>query len=445
MLHEKIDLIMKTLNAGNKDIAKQTNYSPTSVSRLKTGSRSPEQDSPTIANFVMGAYLFALETDQIEKLCILVECNRSADSAKMCRSITAWLFSEESSSCPDLLQPEKFGNRLGQLMELADMTVKKLSLASDTDYSYLLRMKKNERFPKSGSESVTRICTALLKKIKEDDKITDLCQLTEISRDILNYSFLRDWLCGYSDSTVTTAIRKFLRFIENISLFADVGPVTVPLHTDHYYGDEGLREAVVSFLGNAMNGQVLWLYSDAPMDWMTGNFLSQWASLISGCLKKGVHIRIIHNIERKLPEMLSAIQSWMPLYMTGLVEPFYSELPPGDRFEHTIFINHSNYAVYGICVKGEKCRYSYITDDQTLDYLEKNFEALISQSSPLLNVSRERQTIENGLSGRYGNSEIFADDQTAIVNRLSEPCVSFQIRHPKMVEAIHHFLKNIIS
>ena len=44
---------------------------------------------------------------------------------------------------------------------------------------------------------------------------------------------------------------------------------------------------------------------------------------IAMCLKKGLHLNIIHNLDRPFNEMMLGLESWIPIYMTGQVSPFY--------------------------------------------------------------------------------------------------------------------------
>ena len=40
-------------------------------------------------------------------------------------------------------------------------------------------------------------------------------------------------------------------------------------------------------------------------------------------LKKGLHIHIIHDVERPMKDMMLGLENWVPLYMTGQITPYY--------------------------------------------------------------------------------------------------------------------------
>ena len=43
-------------------------------------------------------------------------------------------------------------------------------------------------------------------------------------------------------------------------------------------------------------------------------------------LKKGLHLYQIHNLDRSFDEMMLGLESWIPMYMTGLISPYYLKI-----------------------------------------------------------------------------------------------------------------------
>ena len=444
MLYEKIDLLMNLLNVGSADIARLTNHSPTSFSRLRSGSRVPKRNSPTIQHFAQGILLFASETNQTNKLCMLIQC-KSAENLP--ESMIDWLYSDQipkpMNDTADRMA--KFSRQFDILMKLAEMSNGMLANASEIEYSYVSRLHRGERFPKSGSESLKRICDALFSKIEKDGKLTALSEQTAIPPENLNASVMRDWLCGFTDNIDIVSVRKFIGSIEKMAaepqIFPEISVIPDSIISEYYIGDTGLRNAVTRFLSSVQEGQEILLYSDHPMDWMTGSYKSQWAALMFRCLQMGVHIRIIHNVDRNIPEMLSAIQNWLPLYLSGLIEPFYSLKQRGERFCHTLFLCPGNAAVSGYSPDGAECEYAYVTDSSRLYHLETAFSLLLENSRPLLSVDTKPQYPDGDvLSRRFGNAEVLADKDSVIVNKLSEPYLSFRFLYPEMIKIFRTLL-----
>ena len=161
-----------------------------------------------------------------------------------------------------------------------------------------------------------------------------------------------------------------------------------------YYGTEGLRNAVIRFLSDAAReGGELLLYSDEPMDWMTGDraYLARWTFLMAQCVSRGVTIKIIHNVDRIGEEMVDAIRGWLPLYVSGRIEPFVFRKERNARFYHTVFLRAGSACIHGFFpTEGRESRwYEYITDDKRLGLIEREYAAMLSAASPFLKVFRE--------------------------------------------------------
>ncbi|MBQ4465429.1 MAG: hypothetical protein II916_05655 [Oscillospiraceae bacterium] len=443
MLHEKIDLLMNALNVGSSDLARLTQHSPSSFSRLRSGSREPKPDSPTIRRFAEGVTMYAKQTHQTDKLCLLVH---TKSEKTLILSVIKWLYSDQMPLY--YTQPTdpagQFSERLDQLMRLAGMNNHTLSEASEMEYSYISRLHRGERFPKSGSESVRRICDALFTRIIADGKRAELSKLTGLDEEPMTASILRDWLCGLTDKIDLVTIRRLIGSISNVT--ENAMPAALPdlpevCIQDSYHGNAGLQEAVVRFLTEIPeNGEML-LYSDHPMSWMTGEFQPQWAALMLRCLRRGVRIRIIHNIDRDITEMLDAITSWMPLYLTGAIMPFYSLKPRGEQFCHTLFLCPETAAISGFSPCESECSFSYVTDKTRLQQMESEFAVLLGGCKPLLTVSRKPQNVEGTpISRNFDNAEVIADHRSVVVNKLTAPLLSFRFYHPQIVESFRTLL-----
>ena len=152
MLHQKVDLLLNALNAKGAEIASLTDSSPTSVSRLRRGARTPKMESPTIRRFSRGVVLFATRSGQTRKLRDLVH-SPSSDTDAMIAAVAAWLYSDDMpGGLTDSTELRvQFGERLHQLMLLAGMNNKALGQSSDTEYSYISRLHRGRRMPKAGS------------------------------------------------------------------------------------------------------------------------------------------------------------------------------------------------------------------------------------------------------------------------------------------------------
>lgn len=434
MLHEQFDLLLESLNARNTDIAKFSDVSISKISRLRSGADHPAPDSQTLRQVMRGIFRMAEQTGQTQKIYNLIGLQGAAQPLDALRE---WLFSETTSDRSMASRIVIFRRRFDALLSLSGMTLKSVSQAAGTDYSYVYRMHKGERFPRPRSVAVVRLCDALLREIRTQGKQQELTALTEIPAELCSADTLRDWLFGtvaYDDSN---AVRQLLSLLERVDP-GQIPPLPPPPVCKEiapvYSGNAGLQQAVIRFLNDVQPGQTLRLYSDHPMEWMGGAFRLQWASLMVRCLRAGVRIRIIHNVDRNIPEMLAAIRNWMPLYLTGLIEPYYSTSPLGERFRHTLFLCPGQAAVTGCSPAHSVCTFRYVQEAQELAALEQQYDAMLRESLPLLTIHRTRQTLgDDALHRRFGKTEILVDAHCAIVNKCSEPPLSFRLMHPALV------------
>ena len=440
MLHEQINLTVDVLDAKGGDIARYADISPARMSRLRSGAEEPQRGNPIMTQLVRGFFRLAKATGKTQKLCRLMGIQAADNETAQTEQALDWLYAPTSSDRSRAERIAHFCECFDTLLDLSDMTLKTLSAASGTDYSYLYRVHKGERFPRPGSRAIWLMCDTMLTSIKHAGRIFRLAEITSIPPELCSAETLRDWMFGTMDYTETAAVRDLIGVIGSYDL-AQL-PKLPPPQSDMqapsaYIGNAGLQTAVTRFLGSVQTGETLLLYSDHPMDWMLGAYQAQWAALMMQCLHRGVHVRIIHNIERNTTELLEALRSWIPLYLSGLIEPYYSTRPRGERFRHTLFLRPGTAAVIGFSPEGAECEFHYVTDAEKLPLLEDNFRDMLTDCEPLLTVSNTLQTPEGDvLCRKFGEAVVYADKRSAIVNKLTAPRMSFTLLHPDVVAAI---------
>lgn len=242
-------------------------------------------------------------------------------------------------------------------------------------------------------------------------KIEAFAQLLGVSPAILadpesGRQALNSWLCDFSASGNGPLAQRFAGSIDALRIPAvkrpipsDIPPYTVsPL----YYGDNGLRQAVLRFLWEAATRKAdrLLLYSDQNMNWLTDDpvFQQQWAQAMIACVQSGTRIRIIHNLDRNIQELLAAINGWLPLYLSGNIESFYCRKLSDPRFAHTLFLSPKTGCITACNVIGKESVgvYYYLTDISALRALETQYDGLLHLSKSLLKVYRGGDYLPSG-------------------------------------------------
>lgn len=117
-------------------------------------------------------------------------------------------------------------------------------------------------------------------------------------------------------------------------------------------------------------------------------FTAKWTFLMTQALLKGNRIKIIHTVSRDLDEMLNAIRQWMPLYMTGLIEPYYYPKKRDGIFKHTLFISPGVSAVISSSIGSsiDNAANILIRNDYMISAYAEEFNQYLSLCKPLMRI-----------------------------------------------------------
>ncbi len=55
--------------------------------------------------------------------------------------------------------------------------------------------------------------------------------------------------------------------------------------------------------------------------------------------KKGLHLNQIHQLDRSFEEMMLGLESWIPMYMTGQISPYYLKGEQSNVFHHFLKVS----------------------------------------------------------------------------------------------------------
>jgi len=261
----------------------------------------------------------------------------------------------------------KFAEKLDFLMSMTKTTNSALAHFLILDTSYISRLRTGKRLMPKSDELIRRMAVYITEHLTATSKNIVVDIMKTVPGDSFE-STLAAWLMQEDGKTGGATSGQVGRFLDG---FSGLTPKTQPggsVPTDLFsttdevvsvhYGVEGKRRAVVLFLSEvAMRDkpQTLLLHSSEEMSWMVADpaFTQKWAALMFAVLSKGNRIKIIHAIDRGIDEMLDSIASWMPVYMTGLIEPYYYPKKRDNIFKQTMFIAPETSAVISGSVNDE--------------------------------------------------------------------------------------------
>lgn len=212
------------------------------------------------------------------------------------------------------------------------------------------------------------------------------------------------WLISAHNDN-SNSVADFLKKIDDFDLnlyiktihFDDIKIPTVPFHlptSKYYYGLSEMMQSELDFLKATVlspSNEPVIMYSDMPMEEMAKDelFPKKWMYGMACMLKKGLHLYQIHNLDRPFNEMMLGLESWIPMYMTGQITPYYLKESQNAVFHHFLRVSGAA-ALSGEAISGHHSdgRYYLTKLKKELSYFRKRGEQLISQAEPLMDIYR---------------------------------------------------------
>ncbi|MCR5596136.1 MAG: hypothetical protein K6G12_09825 [Lachnospiraceae bacterium] len=470
MFTDRLNEIMILSGAKNRQIAENAGYDPSTLTHLRKGKRTPGPDSPTVSKTIKGICLYMSQTGNADKLCKKINIPQASNRKTIQNALREWLFEGSTPVIKEKAKKSKsstaknvnriLAERFDGAMNVAELSNHRLSLLAHVDPSVISRYRSGLHTSGKNSDMEKHLSMILWQRITEVSRLRELSILTDISEDALDEALFFNWLYD-TDKIISNDIyaEKLLVAFGSFTkragmIFPDfnelVSPDILESKAETYYGYDGIREAVIRFLGTAIQGthKDLLLYSDQNMDWMTGDrkFLTMWAALMSECVKRGTKIQIIHNINRGLDEMCDAIISWLPIYMSGMVESYYCTQVSSGQFSHTIFLDPGNACIKAMNVKGNEDDgiYLYLTHDKELSICFKEFQRMLDNSRSLVRISTSNKTIEGDFTEINDlNLNLLIRRDLVRISLNSSPDLFLEFSHPMMCRAFREYANRL--
>ena len=174
----------------------------------------------------------------------------------------------------------------------------------------------------------------------------------------------------FLDTLNSFDLNEYIKSIRFDELKVPTLPFQLPL-SKAYYGIEEMKNGELDFLkatALSRSRHSVFMYSDMQMDDMAEDmdFSRKYMFGLAAMLKKGLHLNVVHNLNRPFNELMLGLECWIPLYMTGQISPYYLKEVHNRVFCR--FLNVSGAAALsGECISGFHSKGRY--------YLTKNKEA----------------------------------------------------------------------
>ena len=388
---EQLNTYIKQIGCSSKELVNASGLSTSVISRYRRGDRRPNIRGKQLVQLADGLY----ELSSSKKL------NITRDE----------IYSNLSSSLNDVsIDFEQLSKNFNELIATLNINMSELSRFSFYDASLLSKIRTGNKTPSKPKTFIENVCSFVVNRYKsENDKKSVAILIGSNSKDLKDnsnyYNRLFKWL---STNLVPTNnyIDDFLNNLDKFDLneyikaihFDEMKVPTIPFYkaiSKTYYGIEEMKKGELDFFKATVlskNNEPVFMCSDMPMEDMAQDveFGKKWMYAIAIMLKKGLHLNIIHNVDRPFNEMMLGLESWLPIYMTGQVSPYFLKGLKNNIYCHFNYVSGVA-ALYGECINGyhDKGKYSLTTNKNDISYYKTKAQCLLSKSTSLMDIYKE--------------------------------------------------------
>ena len=388
---EVLNKYLKELDCSSKKLSDESGLSESVISRYRSGERTPVKNSEQLNKLTKALFIIAKDSDKN---------NYTFD--KIASDFNSVLTSDD-------FDYTTFSNNLNTLITSLNINTHEMSKYIVFDASHISRIRYGKARPSNPIEFSNKICSFILNRYKNHDDINNLmmvigCKKSDLSNEKI-YSTLFNWLTS-EIVPVKNQISDFLHHLDSFNLddyikvikFDELKVPNIPFYkakTKHYYGIEEMKQGELNFFKGTVlskSKEDIFMCSDMPMEDMAKDidFGKKWMFAIAMCLKKGHHLNIIHNLDRPFNEMMLGLESWIPIYMTGQISPYYLSNLKNNVYNHLNYVSAAA-ALSGECINGfhNKGMYYLTTNKNEIEYYKEKSDLLLKKAKPLMEIYRE--------------------------------------------------------
>lgn len=393
---EVLNKYLKELNCSSKKLSNESGLSESVISRYRSGERTPLKNSEQLNKLTKALFNIAKDNGKNKYTFDKIESDFNSTLAN------------------DDFDYTTFSNNLNTLITSLNINTHEMSKYIVFDASHISRIRYGKAKPSNPVEFSNKICSYILNRYKNPDDINNLmmiigCKKSDLSNEKI-YSTLFNWLTS-KIVPVKNQISDFLHHLDSFNLddyikvikFDELKVPSIPFYkakTKHYYGIEEMKQGELNFFKGTVlskSKEDIFMCSDMPMEDMAKDidFGKKWMFAIAMCLKKGHHLNIIHNLDRPFNEMMLGLESWIPIYMTGQISPYYLSNLKNNIYNHLNYVSAAA-ALSGECINGfhNKGMYYLTTNKNEIEYYKEKSDLLLKKAKPLMEIYRENDIKE---------------------------------------------------
>lgn len=307
-----------------------------------------------------------------------------------------------------------FAEKLDFLMTLTKTSNSTLAQWSNIDPSYVSRLRRGDRTPASFESYTIAMAMYFAKNCSQDfqwNAIVEMMGGRDSSKSITDKEARKELIHAWLSDEKPVKGSMVRGFLDNMTFSQNTGFTgSAPKHSEAAStvlenasvatGKQGMRNSAIIFLEKVISSgrkHTLLLFSDQDTSWISEDpgFMRQWAEALTRVLMAGNRIKIIHTVSRNTDEMMTAIRSWVPLYMTGAIEPYYYPKLRDGLFKRTLYVAPGTIAVSSATMGSDLSDTTQfiVTDADSVASFEREFMRYLNICKPLMKIYRKSDTL----------------------------------------------------
>jgi hypothetical protein len=381
----------------SSELSETSGLSVAVISRYRSGSRRPDPNREQLRMLAVGIHNLSLAKDvsEISEQDILKTLKNSLlqdnrDLAAMTRNLDI-------------------------LLSVLNVNMNHLAHYLKYDTSFISRIRSGQRKPADPQQFIDDVCSYIVKNYNSDTNRESIRKLLNVEdaprtpaesidllKQWLNQSTIKDYnsISGFIKKMDEFNLNEYIRAVHFDELKVPSAPFYHPRSRD-YIGIQEIKNGELDFLKAAVlskSMEPVLLCSDMPMEDMSGDdFPKKYLYGIAVMLKKGLHLNVVHNLNRPFNELLLGLEGWMPMYMTGQITPYYLRNAGSEVYCHFHNVSGSA-ALIGECIVGhhDDARFHLTAKTEDIAYYQREADYILEKAVHLMDIYtvKEKNVLE---------------------------------------------------
>ncbi len=416
---EKLNIYIEELGCSGKELSNISGVPISTISRYRNAQSTPTIESEVIIKLANGIADIAGKRK--------LDCIDSSSVADSLRTAIA----ETKEETDYIFSSDNFSILTREL----EISLSRLAEYTNYDVSHLARIRSGERTPRNPLWLAQSSAKYVIENHSTEEELYKAARFLGVEVDYIRNTsryqqVLSTWLLSF-DADSRKSMKELLYRLDRFDVtdyvrdlrLDDVKILHFPIRlaTTKLYSDiNGLEKCVVDFLYTTITSpktKEITIYTDIPIDFISENndFFKKWMLAMAALIKKGCRINVIHNVDRPLNEMIMGLKAWIPVYMSGLVTPYYLEGSKTSVFQHLLMVS-GGAAATGEAIAGhsENGEYKLTTIKKQVLFYSRKASFLVSHSDHLLDIYNKDR--KNDFNDFFEKITCLHGDRTAILS-----------------------------